>query len=184
MQMFTNRRFRLLLLVMNIHFFQGSEMTLAETTTLQAADVILDPTDNLSFCIYPKQVCGPLTIQLLKDGNQIAEAEVKTQGAFAFRGFAPGSYQIYWGSPDVGYRTKIVRLWNHRQAPPSAKNYLELEENKSVVVRGQYGGDGGSGSNAPAGMRQIFRNPWISAGVISAAIAVPIAVYYDDYDAS
>ena len=76
----------------------------------------------------------------------------------------------------------MVRIWSHGQAPPIAKDYLSLDQHASAVIRGQYGdGADGGGSNAPEGMRRIFRNPWISAGIISAAIAVPIAVAYDEY---
>ena len=184
MKILRTRRFCILLLVMNAHFFQGIEKTVAETPTDPVADVALDPSGNLFCCSNAEHISGPLQIHLMQNGRQIAESQFKTEGAVVFTGLRPGAYQIHWGRPNSGYRTKVVRLWKHEQAPPSARDFLALEQIKSVVIRGQYGGEGGGGSEAPSGMGRIFRNPWISAGIISAAIAIPIAVYYDDYDAS
>ena len=172
----------LVLLVMNAQIFFGVEKTVAESTASPVKDITLDGAGTFSCRIRSQQSQDPIEVQILQHGKRLAKVPLGSTKTIAFSGMKPGIYQICWGSSHIGYRTAMVRVWNHGQAPPIAKDYLSLDQHASEVIRGQYGngGDGG-GSTPPAGMRRIFRNPWISAGIISAAIAVPIAVAYDEY---
>ncbi len=170
----------LVLLVVNAQIFYGIEKTVAETTASPAKDITLDSAGTFSCRMRSQQLQGPIKVQILQHGKRLVEASLGSTQTIAFSGVRPGIYQICWGNSQTGYRTAMVRVWNHGHAPPIAKDYLSLEQHASTVIRGQYGTDGG-GSTTPAGMRRIFRNPWISAGIISAAIAVPIAVAYDEY---
>ncbi len=180
-------RICLLLLVVGSHLFLGMEKTLAEKIARPVEpieDVSLDTTGNFFCCVRNEQNNCTTMVRLYQGGKLIAYTQTNSQQAFAFSGLRPGTYQVYWDCLDDNYRTKLIRIWKHDQAPPVAKDYLSLQTVAPPVVRGQYGsGDSNGGSTSPVGMRRIFRNPWISAAIISTAIAVPIAVAYDD-DAS
>ena len=174
--------FFLVLLVITTQIFCGIEKTVAETTAIAVQDITLDRAGNFSCRIRPQQLQDPIKVQILQHGKRLVEASLESPQTIAFSGVRPGIYQICWGSSRTGYRTAVIRVWNHGQAPPIANDYLSLDQSASAVVRGQYGdGADGGGSTTPEGIRRIFRNPWISAGIISAAIAVPIAVAYDEY---
>ncbi|MEK6270673.1 MAG: hypothetical protein N2B57_07960 [Planctomycetales bacterium] len=184
-------RICLLLLVVGSHLFFGMEKTLAEKIVRPGKpaelfeDVTLDPSGNFFCCLRNEQKNYKTMVRLYQAGKLIACIETNSQQAFGFSGLRPGTYQVDWDCPDDSYHTKMVRIWKHDQAPPVAKDYLSLQTVAPPVVRGQYGsGDSNGGSTSPVGMRRIFRNPWISAAIISTAIAVPIAVAYDDDDAS
>ena len=180
--MYRIHHFFLVLLVINAQIFFGVEKTVAETTPSPVKDITLDSDGNFSCRMRSQQLEGPIKVQILQHGKRLVEASLESTQTIAFSGVRPGIYQICWGSSRTGYRTAVIRVWNHGQAPPIANDYLSLDQTASAVVRGQYGdGADGGGSTTPAGMRRIFRNPWISAGIISAAIAVPIAVAYDEY---
>ena len=172
----------LVLLVVNAQIFFGIEKTVAETTASPVKDITLDSAGTFYCRTRSQQLQGPLKIQILQHGKRLVEASLGSTQTIAFSGVRPGIYQICWGNSQTGYCTAMIRVWSHGQAPPIANNYLLLDQHASAVIRGQYGnGADGGGSTTPAGMRRIFRNPWISAGIISAAIAVPIAVAYDEY---
>ena len=172
----------LVLLVINAQIFYGIEKTVAETTASPAKDIALDSAGTFSCRMRSQQLQGPIKVEILQHGKRLVEASLGSSQTIAFSGMRPGIYQICWGSSQTGYRTAVIRVWSHGQAPPIANDYLSLDQHASAVIRGQYGNDAdGGGLTGPAGMRRIFRNPWISAGIISAAIAVPIAVAYDEY---
>ena len=180
--MYRIHHFFLVLLVINAQIFYGIEKTVAETTASPVKDITLDSAGTFSCRMQTQQVRGPISVQIFQSGKRLVDAPLGTTQKIGFSGMRPGIYQISWGSSQNGYRTAVIRVWSHGQAPPIAMDYLLLDQHASAVIRGQYGnGADGGGSTTPAAMRRIFRNPWISAGIISAAIAVPIAVAYDEY---
>jgi hypothetical protein len=79
------------------------------------------------------------------------------------------------------------RLWAPGSAPPHAQQAVVLVGNETVV-RGQSPSCGrcghcrhccGAGRGAgPLG--RLVRNPWVIAGLIGAAVAIPIATDNDD----
>ena len=66
-----------------------------------------------------------------------------------------------------------IRVWAAGTAPPNSIAQLKLTTAPASpqVVRGQHCGPGFWG---------VLTNPWVSAGLITAAIAIPIAVSNDD----
>ena len=156
-----------------------AEEALASTPV---ADVEIDSNGNVPGRLLDHSSGSGTELSLYREGRLIAVGSTDRSGAFQFLGLEAGTYHVQWTNAIGGRNSQVFRLWSHRQSPPIAEQQLMLS---GTVVRGQYGGatrTGGSGSSG--GMGRFFRNPWISAAVISTAIAVPIAVTYGDYDAS
>ncbi len=175
--MFSSHRVCLLLLVVSTHLFCKMEETLAEDGFNPVEDVSLNA-EGLFFCgMSGNDLQEKIIVRIYQDGKLVGQTQTNSQQAFAFSGLRPGTYQISWDSPRGNYNTKVLRIWNQEQAPPIAKDYIVLPNTPQQVVRGQYGSNG---STEPSGTQRIFRNPWISAAIISTAIAVPIAVAYKD----
>jgi len=104
-----------------------------------------------------------LKVLLLRGSEELAATTTDNNGYFAFKGLRGGLYQVMAAKGHGMYRT-----WNHGTAPPSGQRGV-------LIVAGQ---DSLRGQCQPAcGFRKLFCHPLILAGVIAAAIAVPIAVH-------
>jgi hypothetical protein len=99
-------------------------------------------------------------VSVLHDGKQIATTTTNEQGQFRVAQLRGGIHQVV-----AGEGTSVYRLWAPETAPPSATQ-------QAMVVA-----DGGvqRGQN-PGPIKRIVTNPWVVAGVVAAAIAVPIAL--------
>lgn len=106
-------------------------------------------------------------VVLRKDGQVVAKTETDAKGEFTVSKMNGGVYQVQ-SSSGAG----IYRVWAPGTAPPSAQEMAVVSPNPEVV-RGQYAGNGALGWLA---------NPWVLAGLVAAAIAIPLAL--DDDDAS
>lgn len=106
-------------------------------------------------------------VVVLRDGQVVAKTETDVQGEFTVSKLNGGVYQVQ-STSGAG----IYRLWAPRTAPPSAQEVAVVSPN-STIVRGQMRGGGALGWLA---------NPWVLAGLVAAAIAIPLAL--DDDDAS
>ena len=151
-------------------------------------DIALNPTGTLEGRIAGDQhgqLSRSMMVQLYRDGKPIAQTRLDSEGHFHFSGLQSGIYRLEWAHSERARYTKFVRLWDHGQTPPSAKSQLMLISDAPMVVRGQYGNPNPGNETSPTGsMRRIFRNPWITAAIISTAVAVPIAVAYKNPDSS
>jgi hypothetical protein len=117
-------------------------------------------------------VASPMAKVTLADHHQeIAQVRTDEQGKFSVPGLRGGVYQISSQGQDSMYR-----LWAANTAPPVAQQGVILVVGNDVV-RGQYGTTPGPfGSMA----QWIADHPLITASVIGAAIAIPIALSNDD----
>lgn len=95
----------------------------------------------------------------------VATALTGEDGRFAIAGVKAGVYQV---ATDQG--ATVCRLWAPRTAPPSAQPDA-LVVNGDTVVRGGAGGGGVIG---------FLSNPWVLAGIVAAAIAIPLVLDNDD----
>ncbi|MFH1919240.1 MAG: carboxypeptidase-like regulatory domain-containing protein [Planctomycetota bacterium] len=95
--------------------------------------------------------------------REIATAVSDQSGHFQVTGLRGGMYQIV-----AGEATGAYRLWAPRTAPPSAQPGV------LVVVGGQQ--VLGQGNRILC----LLRNPWVVAGIVAAAIAIPIAIHNAD----
>jgi len=124
-------------------------------------------------------------ISVLTAGKEVARVQTDQSGKFEVTGLKGGVHQI----ATVGQQD-VYRLWSPKTAPPAAQKGLMLVSS-SDLVRGQGCGSGvncGSGCGGGVGGRGggggignwIANHPIITAGVIGAAIAIPLALNDDD----
>jgi len=94
-----------------------------------------------------------------QNDQEVASTITDDNGRFEVSGLRGGLYQVVAGQ-GVG----IYRLWAANTAPPTAQASAMVVSGNDVV-RGQDGG-----------LLYWLTNPWVLAGIIAAAIAIPIAV--------
>ena len=100
--------------------------------------------------------------------REVARTTTDQNGVFAAQGLRGGQYQIV---TDQGM--SVCRLWAPDTAPPAAHQAAIVVTGQDVV-RGQWGGGGW--------LNWVRSHPYITAGIIAAAIAVPLAIAADDDD--
>lgn len=113
----------------------------------------------------------PAEIVFYRDGKLICEAISDQNGSFYSPPIPSGTYEIRARTCQGSQPPMRVRVWAHGTAPPAAEEQLVIPVDKQPVHRGQ--------DDRPLIIRTIFRNPWITATVIGAAIALPIALTYE-----
>ena len=101
-------------------------------------------------------------VVLIEQDRPVAETTTDEQGRFSFGQLRGGTYQVV-----TAHSSGVYRLWAPRTAPPTARSMALLVDGD--VFRGQFG---------PVEM--FLTNPWVTVGIIGAAIAVPIAVHNRD----
>ena len=111
---------------------------------------------------------GSVPVTISKQGEVVAQTETDAAGRFSVQGLTGGVYEV---KTPVG--SGVYRLWAPRTAPPAAQSVAMVMPDN--VVRAQLGLNNGSAFGWLA-------NPWVLAGVVAAAIAIPLAL--DDDDAS
>ena len=107
------------------------------------------------------------TVSVRHGEHEVVRTKTDKNGVFAAQGLRGGSYQLL---TDDG--SSVCRLWAADTAPPAARP-AALIVSGNDVVRGAYGG----------GMVGWMKaHPYITAGTIAAAIAIPLAFIDDDDD--
>ena len=91
--------------------------------------------------------------------REVAVTRTDGQGQFAVRGLRGGTYQLSSG-PASG----VYRVWATGTAPPSANSGVLLVAD-DLLVRGEL----------PA-LKYWLVNPYVMAGLIAAAVAIPVAI--------
>jgi hypothetical protein len=104
------------------------------------------------------------TVVVRRSDGWEAEALSDATGQFRVPELRGGVYAIAAGGP-----AHVCRVWSHGAAPPAAGDEL-------LVV----GGDQAVRANLACN----WKNPWLWAGVIAAAVAIPIIINALDDDAS
>ena len=118
--------------------------------------------------VSPENLPVPgVKVALLSKGKQLAVGGTDKSGYFAFKGLQNGVYQMV--SPKGN---AVYRVWSHQTAPPSA-HLGALVVNGDDTVRGQH---------RFHGFRNWMANPWFVAAVITAAVAIPVAIHNSDND--
>jgi hypothetical protein len=95
-------------------------------------------------------------ISVLRDGKPLTQVTSDEDGRFTIRFDRGGVYQL---KTEAGIST--VRIWTQQAAPPHCRQRLLLVQGD--VARGQI----------PRGTI----SPWVIAGVVAVAIAVPVAIH-------
>jgi hypothetical protein len=109
----------------------------------------------------------PVSVQFA--GREVVNTTTDANGVFAAKGLRGGQYQLV--TPQGG---SVCRLWAADTAPPSARP-AALVVSGNEVVRGQ-------GGPAGAWVGWMKAHPYITAGTVATAIAVPLVLASDDSD--
>lgn len=101
-------------------------------------------------------------VSIRSQDRELAIARTGKEGYFAFKGLRGGVYQLV---ADRGHG--VYRVWSPGTAPPAAQEGALLV-NSDQVVRGQAAGPG---------FRTFITNPLVIAGIVAAAVAIPVAIH-------
>lgn len=107
-----------------------------------------------------------LAVALRSGDQELGAAKTDQAGRFAFSGLRGGVYQLATAESQG-----VVRVWAPRTAPPYAQQGVMLVSGESVV-RGQ----------AFRNIGSFASHPWVMAGIIATAVAVPIAIHNANRD--
>ena len=100
---------------------------------------------------------------LLRSGReQLGASKTDHNGCFAFSGLRTGVYQVATAEGQATYR-----VWTIGTAPPGVPS-------GALIV---FGGDTVRGQHHMRCMRNLLCNPWVVAGIIAAAVAIPVAIH-------
>jgi hypothetical protein len=114
------------------------------------------------------------TVSVRQGDYEVVRTTTDENGLFAAQGLRGGQYAI---KSDDSYR--VCRLWAPNTAPPGAEQHAVIVQSNEVV-RGQWGYHGGFGRGGHPWLHWMKAHPYLTAGTIAAAIAVPIAFADDD----
>ncbi len=104
-------------------------------------------------------------VSLLQDNREVAAAMTDRDGNFLVRGMRAGTYRLVAGQASVTYR-----LWRPKMAPPSANRAaLVVVDGRQVLAQ-----------DGPLGY--WLTNPWVVAGLVAAAVAIPVAIHNHQTD--
>jgi hypothetical protein len=151
--------------------------------TAQAAspiirDVALQHGGVLSGQVLDEQAVaqGQAKITVVKKGETLTVTETDQQGRFALAGLEPGIYELRLEQGGGTYR-----VWAPRTAPPAAEQGVLLVQDGRVVRGFGQPDDGKQGKHGGGGgILSFLANPWVLAGGVAAAIAIPLALDHDD----
>ncbi len=128
-------------------------------------------------------------VSLQENGREIAVTQTNKQGYFAVRGLRGRVYQVVAAEAHGTFRT-----WNPGAAPPTSQHGALLVAGKQTV-RGQCAqceqgaeyaqctgcGDPGCAGECAVpcrtGLAGWLTNPWIVAGIVATAVAVPVSIH-------
>ena len=106
-------------------------------------------------------------VAVIDEGRAVATSHTGVDGRFTIAEVKAGVYEIATSNG-----VTVCRLWAPRTAPPAAQA-------DALVVHGDTVARGAVGDGGVIG---FLSNPWVLAGIVAAAIAIPLAL--DDDDAS
>lgn len=113
------------------------------------------------------QARAQLPVLIAKQGETTLRTETDQQGRFAVQGLSGGMYAVH-----TPMGTTVYRAWTPGTAPPAAVSEALLVPDDNLIRGQMRGGQALS----------WLANPWVLAGIVAAAIAIPLAL--DDDDAS
>jgi hypothetical protein len=151
---------------------------LAAEATSRQNDVALRPGGMLVGQVVDAQgvVQPEKTISIQYGEQEVVCTTTDRSGVFAARGLRGGQYRVVMDDGEC-----YCRLWAENTAPPAAHDALVVVSDQNVV-RGQWGD-----CNSPCGpgygdarMNWVRSSPYITAGIVAAAIAIPLALADDD----
>jgi carboxypeptidase family protein len=109
-------------------------------------------------------VKAAVPVSLRLGDRELAKARTDTKGYFAFSGLRGGVYQVV-AAKGVG----SYRAWAVRTAPRTAEKGALVISGQDLM-RGQY-------SRNASGVKYYLANPWVVAGIVTTAVAVPVGIH-------
>lgn len=107
-------------------------------------------------------------VAAVRDGQTLGVAETDAAGHFALANMPGGVYELQTAS-----NTDVYRLWAPHTAPPAAQESVLLVNDENIALGQHHQGRSSLGWLA---------NPWVLAGIVAAAIAIPLALSNRDDD--
>jgi len=162
---------RAIVVAMTCFGFLSADVARAAGPALaQVRDVALQSAGVLQGQVVDAQGAPQAKAQVaaVQNGKAVAVAQTDAAGRFTLASMSGGVYELQTAS-----NTDVYRLWAPRTAPPAAQDSVLLVNDQNVVL-GQH----------QQGALGWLANPWVLAGIVAAAIAIPLAVANDDDDAS
>lgn len=160
----------------------------AENTPAQSVDIALAMGGILIGQVVDTegQALKEAEVVLKSGGKEIARCQTDAAGKFQVAGLRGGAIEVA-SKGTMGN----CRVWAPGTAPPAAQPGL-LVVAEGDVIRGQHGGRRVPGHSYGRGVRghgggllaKMIEHPLVTAGVVGAAIAVPLAVSNDDSPSS
>ena len=111
-------------------------------------------------------------VSIQYDEQEVVRTTTDANGVFAAQGLRGGQYHVVTENGEGHFR-----LWAADTAPPAATNSVVLVSDPNVV-RGQWhppGAQYGAGW-----LNWVRSHPYITAGIVAAAVAIPLALADDD----
>jgi Carboxypeptidase regulatory-like domain len=139
--------------------------------TVGATDVALRPGGLLVGQVVDRQGVpqANATVSIQYGPHEVVRTTTDQNGTFAAQGLRGGQYQLV-----THEGASACRLWAANTAPPAARP-AALVVSGNRVVRGQWGTGPLHGS-----IEWMKAHPYITAGAVAAAIAIPLALADDD----
>lgn len=151
-----------------------------EIAQFQALDVALQANGVLVGQLTDSQgqPLANVPVSVVTNGKEIARCQTSPTGAFQAADLRGGVVQIV-----AGNTSRTCRLWAPETAPPAAQQGV-LMVSQGDVVRGQCCGAPvtcGSCVGGRGGLLGVMLDhPLVTAGVVGAAVAIPLAVGDDN----
>jgi hypothetical protein len=176
------RKFSMLALVAGTLMVGQLPLAAGETTQFQALDVALQANGVLVGQLTDSQgqPLANVPVSVVTNGKEIARCQTSPTGVFQAADMHGGVVQIV-----AANNARVCRLWAPGSAPPAAQQGVLMVAGD--VVRGQCDAVGcGScvGGHGGGLLGVMLDRPLVTAGIIGAAVAIPLAVDDDDAPAS
>ncbi len=103
----------------------------------------------------------------VSDGaRDLGTTVTKADGRFEIRGLRGGVLTL-----TAGQTKAAVRAWTPKAAPPAARKDVLLVAGQQQTLGQSFGG-----------FRSLITNPWVIAGIVAAAVAIPVAIHNSNDD--
>ncbi len=134
-----------------------------------ASDVALSPDGTLRGQLLSPQGRGlpGVHVAVSTGARDLGSTVTNTEGRFELRGLKGGVLTL-----TAGQSRTTVRAWTAKAAPPAAKGDVLLVAGQSQAL-GQW-----------SGFKKVITNPWVIAGIVAAAVAIPVAIHNSNDDDS
>ncbi|QDS99817.1 carboxypeptidase-like regulatory domain-containing protein [Adhaeretor mobilis] len=148
----------------------------AKTPAAACSDVALDAQGALVGQVVDAQGRPTKGIAVVvSNARRTYKTVTDERGDFRVDNVSGGTYQV-----QVGVQMKQCRVWKSLAAPPAATQGVLIVSGDDIVRGQTYCGSPVSCS--PTNVGDVLTHPLVIAGVVAAAIAIPVAIHNSDDD--